>query len=382
MKYSLALPLLANAAKAAIYTQTGLYLKTYTTTILSEWLLFDGVDEVLEHGCHCAKLDPTNPFSEHLGGSTVVDELDEICRDWLRARNCNDNLVGGSCEDDRDSMRTGAYTMSINESDYDASTCGFTTADCEADTCQIDLKYMKLIREYITANPSMLPTIVNSSGTCTPAPLDKRERRCEGSSPDVYPKRMSDLEQLLTRVDWVDDRLVDDEILYNAGGRKLNDDKEYIDFFVENQLITFGWPNVKSFTFETIDAFNPYYVGWVEKSRVNNYAPGSTDTLGDDTKGGVKTCGIFSGDATIRALDGLENPADTPTSFFDAGTTVTCTREGDDFEFYVNGNFVGKVDGSGWNGAYPALDTNARYHVRMTDVIYEDAESDPVDIWN
>jgi len=383
MKYSLAF--LAASAQAAIHTQTGLYLRTYTSSILSEWLLFDGVDEVMEHGCHCAKLDASNPFQEHLGGSTVVDELDEICRDWLRARNCNDNLVGGSCESDRESMRTGAYTMSIVESDYDASTCGFTTADCEADTCEIDLKYLKLIREYVTNNPQLAAdgaTIVNSSGTCTQAPLDKRERRCEGDAPDVYPKRMSDLEQLLTRVDWVTDRLEDDEIVYNSGGRKLNDDKEYIDFFVENQLITFGWNNVKSFTFETIDAFNPYYVGWVEKSRVNNFAPGSTDTLGDDTKGGVQTCGIFSGDAMIRAHDGFETPANPPTSFFDAGTTVTCTKEGTNFEFYVNGALVGTVDGSGWNGAYPALDTNARYHVRMTDVIYEDAESDPVDIWN
>lgn len=374
------MPFLAGT-QAAIYTQTGLYLRTYTPEILSDWLLFDGVDGVLEHGCHCAKLDATNPFGEHLGGSTPVDELDEICRDWLRARNCNDNLVGGSCEADREAMRVGAYTMSIVESDYPASTCGFTTSDCGIDTCRIDLKYLIQIRQYITDNPGHLPTIISSSGTCTPAPLDKRERKCEGDAPEVYPKRMSDLEQLLTRVDWVVDRLPDDEITYNEGGKKLNDAKEYIDFFVENQLITFGWANVKSFTFETIDAFNPYYVGWVEKSRVNNFAPGSTDTLGDNTKGGVQTCGIFSGDGLIRAHDGLESVADPPTSFFDAGTTVTCTREGTNFEFYVNGDLVGTIDGSTWEDAYPALDTNARYHVRMTDVIYEDAESDPVDIW-
>jgi len=365
-----------------MYTQTGLYLRTYTSAILSDWMLFDNVDEVMEHGCHCAKLDATNPFGEFLGGSTVVDELDEICRDWLRARNCNDNLVGGSCEADREAMRTGAYTMAIIEHDYPSSTCGFTTSDCGYDTCHIDLKYLKLIRQYISDNSDHKATIINSAGTCTPAPLDKRERKCEGEAPDVYPKRMSDLEQLLTRVDWVVDRLEDDEITYNEGGRKLNDRKEYIDFFVENQLITFGWDNVKSFTFETVDAFNPYYVGWVEKSRVNNFAPGSTDTLGDDTKGGVQTCGIFSGDGTIRSQDGLEQPAGNGISFFDSGTTVTCTKEGTNFEFYVNGDLIGTVDNSGWENAYPALDTNARYHVRMTDVVYEDAESDPVDIWN
>jgi len=382
MKVISALPFLAGGLEAAMYTQTGLYLRTYTSTILSDWLLFDGVDEVMEHGCHCAKLDATNPFGEFLGGSTVVDELDEICRDWLRARNCNDNLVGGSCEADREAMRIGAYTMSIVEDNYPASTCGFTTSDCGYDTCAIDLKYLKLIRQYVTDNPDHVATIINSAGTCTPAPLDKRERKCEGEAPDVYPKRMSDLEQLLTRVDWVVDRIDGDEITYNEGGRKLNDRKEYIDFFVENQLITFGWDNVKSFTFETVDAFNPYYVGWVEKSRVNNFAPGSTDTLGDNTKGGVQTCGIFSGDGTIRSQDGLEQPAGNGVSFFDSGTTVTCTKEGSNFEFYVNGDLIGTVDNSGWENAYPALDTNARYHVKMTDVVYEDAESDPVDIWN
>merc|ERR1739848_183308 len=113
-----------------------------------------------------------------------------------------------------------------------------------------------------------------------------------------------------------------------------------IDVFVHNQLITFGWPNVKSFTFETTDGFNAYHVGWVEKARVDNFAPGGTDTLGDDTKGGVKTAGIFSGDATIRNLDGLEDPYSGSANFYDAGTTVTCTKNeaSEEFEFYVNGD--------------------------------------------
>ena len=377
-------PSLDRTINGQLYTQTGLYLRSYAPQVLSEFMNGDGakVDSVLGHGCHCAKLDASNPFAEHLGGSTPTDELDEICRDWLRARNCNDNLVGGSCEADRQSMRTGAYTMDIVDSDYSISNCGFTTTDCEADTCEIDLVYLKAIAAYMADNPSHAATVVDASGTCTPAPLDKRERRCEGDAPNVEPKRMSDLEQLMTRVDWVDDQNVDDAITYNEGGRKLNDSKEYIDIYVFNQLITFGWDNVKSFTFETTEAFNPYYVGWAEKSRVNNFAPGGTDTLGDDTKGGVKTTGIFSGDGTIRTLDGLELPANPAVSFFDAGSTVTCTREGDNFEYYVNGNLVGSVSSAGWAGAYPAIDVNARMHVRMIDVTYEDAESDPVDIWN
>jgi hypothetical protein len=367
-----------------LYTQTGLYLRTYAPQMLSEFLDSDGnkVDAVLGHGCHCAKLDSTNPFAEHLGGSTPVDALDEICRDWLRARNCNDNLVGGSCEADRESMRTGAYTMDIVSNNYPISNCGFTTTDCEADTCDIDLVYLKAINQYMADNPGHSANVVNGSGTCTLAPLDKRERRCEGDAPNVYPKRMSDLEQLMTRIDWEDDKNADDVIFYNAGGRKLNDSKEYIDIFVFNQLITFNWDNVKSFTFETTEAFNPYYVGWVERARVDNFAPGGTDTLGDDTKGGVKTTGIFSGDGTIRVLDGLELPANPAASFFDEGSTVTCTRNGDNFEYYINGALINTVSSAGWAAAYPAIDVSSRMHVRMIDVTYEDAESDPVDIWN
>merc|ERR1712088_535152 len=107
-------------------------------------------------------------------------------------------------------------------------------------------------------------------------------------------------------------------------------------------LITFNWPNVKSFTFETYDDAVIYHVGWVERARVDNYAPGGTDTLGDNTKGG------------------------------DAG----------EFQFTVNGVLIGSRPYTGWEATYPAIDVQERLHVRMTDVVYEDAESDPVDIWN
>lgn len=367
-----------------LYTQTGLYLRSYAPQVISEFLNGDGdkTDAVLSHGCHCAKLDATNPFGDNLGGSTPVDALDEICRDWLRARNCNDNLVGGSCENDRESMRTGAFTLDIVDSNFQISNCGFTNTDCEEDTCAIDLVYLKAISQFMSDNPGHTAQVISGAGTCTLAPLDKRERRCQGEAPDVEPKRMSDLEQLMTRVDWEDDQFTEDEIFYNDGGKKLNDAKEYIDFYVHNQLVTFGWPNVKSFSFETTEGFNAYHVGWVEKPKIYNFAPGGTDTLGDDTKGGIKTAGIFSGDATIRNFDGLEDPFSGTANFYDAGTTVTCTKNNGEFEFYVNGDLIGSTPYAGWAGTYPAIDLTSRLHVRMTDVIYEDAETDPVDIWN
>ena len=237
---------------------------------------------------------------------------------------------------------------------------------------------MKQIKQYLDDNPDHTTKFVNGAGSCTPAPLDKKERKCMGDAPEVYPKRMSDLEQLMTRVNWVDDKDADDSIFYNEGGRKLNDNKEYIEIEVNNQLITFNWDNVKSFTVETTEAFNPYYVGWVEKANVNNFAPGGSDTLGDDTKGGSKTSGIFSGDGTIRALDGFEMPNNSGLDFFNADDTVTCTRNGNDLEYYINGDFVNKIDASSWNDVYPAIDTNDRFAIRIIDVVYLDPESDPI----
>ena len=145
----------SGGSQTNLFTQTGLYLRSYAPTILSEFLQDDAnlVDIVLTHGCFCAKLDNTNPNLDFLGGTTTIDELDEICKSWLRARNCNDNLVGGSCQANRQSMRTGAYTMSIASNLIENSVCGFTTADCEEDTCKIDITHLKEIRRFFDDNP-------------------------------------------------------------------------------------------------------------------------------------------------------------------------------------------------------------------------------------
>ena len=316
-------------------------------------------------------MDKFNPFVPYLGGTTTVDILDEICRDWLRCRNCNDNLVGGSCEADRETQRSGAFTMIIDHSDYSNSMCGFTNGECDADTCDIDLKYLKAIRDYMDNFPAHQANMVTGPGTCTPAFKDKRERKCMGDAPDVYPKRMSDLEQLLTRANWNNDN-IEDSIIYEEGGRKLNDAKEKITFNVEQQVIVFGWDNVKSVTFETIDDYNPYYVGWVEKSDIVNFS--FQETLGDNTKGGAQTVGVFSGSGILRQLDGFQKNPDSPTDFFNAGDTCTMTKEDNGaLSFYINGVLVQTADASGWNNIYPAVDTTERLAFKITNVEYDDS---------
>ena len=339
--------------------------------MLGEWLQdSDEVDKLLEHGCFCGKLDNTNPSLDHLGGTTTVDALDEICRDWLRARNCNDNLIGGSCQADRAGMRTGTYFMDIVTANYDISACS-ANAGCEKDTCEIDLVALKAIREYIDSNPNYTKVHVTGAGTCTPAPLDKRERRCQGTAPFVEPKRMSNLEQLMSRVDWNENDDVEDYIIYDAGGRKLDDIKEKITLAVKNQLIVFGWDNVSSMTFEVIEAANNFYVGWIEKPHPYNYNNG--DHLGDDTKGGAKSIGIFSGDGSLHYNDGFRLNGNT--DFFDAGDVVTIEHDNGTFKFYINGSLKHLRSFTGANAfaaAYPAIDMNPRLEVKITNVEYNE----------
>lgn len=356
-----------------LHAQQGLYLRSYIPTLLAEFLddNTSQVDMILSHGCFCAKMDVTNPYMEFLGGTTPVDTLDEICRDWLRARNCNDNLVGGSCEKDRESMRTGTYTMDIRDP-ISNTACGFTTTNCETDTCLIDLDHVLAINDFMTNNPSHVAVgVTDSTGTCDIAPLEKKERKCLGTAPDVYPKRMGNIEMLFTRMDWVDDKNDDDVVYFNQGGLKINDKREHISIAVHNQLITYKWPNVKSFTVTNREDANSFYVGWVENSKVNNFQVG--DTLGDDTKGGVKTSGIYSGTSTIRTMNGFELQASDPSNnFFNYGETVTCTHEGDQIHYYVNGVLVNSIDVSGWEGVFPAIDTEEQLELRITEVIFED----------
>ena len=356
------------------FAQTNLYLRTLAPELVSEWLNQDGtlVDKVLEHGCHCGKLDKTNPFLSYLGGSTTLDELDEICRDWLRARNCNDNLFGGSCEADREAMRTGSYVQNINQLDYDSSSCGFTDAGCEMDSCQIDLKYMKLIREFLDDNPSFNSQVVSSPFSCTPLFKDKRERKCIGTAPDVEPKRMSDLEQLMTRANWNNGN-PSDTMVYDEGRSvwKLNDPKEEIVINIEEQVVVFGWDNIYSITFETGEDFIPYSVGWVEKYDINNF--GFHDTLGMDTKGGTRTIGMFSGTSILTHNDGDTKFPDVTSNFFNAGDQITLTQELGVFKFYVNGDLIHTENVGDWNNVFPAIDTSSRSTIRIKQVIYDDS---------
>ena len=53
--------------------------------------------EILSHGCWCAKLSRSNQGNFNLGGKTFTDEVDKICKEWHQARHCSK-----SCELERE----------------------------------------------------------------------------------------------------------------------------------------------------------------------------------------------------------------------------------------------------------------------------------------
>lgn len=49
------------------------------------------VEEILGHGCWCAKLDPGGKRTD-LGGKVTVDGLDHICKKWFLSRACTKQI--------------------------------------------------------------------------------------------------------------------------------------------------------------------------------------------------------------------------------------------------------------------------------------------------
>ena len=147
-------------------------------------------NNVLDHGCWCAKLDPQSNH-DILGGINPLDEMDFICKEWFLARHCNDSLNGGTC--------TGIKPISsqiyeFEYSDPNARTCNLidnddsrTHTDCEMDACKIDKYYSELIEDYLNdaANSGWSTMQVDNFDTCLLGEGPLTDRVCSGSAPNL-----------------------------------------------------------------------------------------------------------------------------------------------------------------------------------------------------
>ena len=164
------------------------------STVIPDNYKSSSVYEVTTHGCWCAKLSKTNPYLEFLGGPDPVDELDEICKNWFKCRNCNDRLRGGSCNvagsSSSEMLRSRSYTIQAMQTKFN------TTAECDPnetdqcvnDDCSIDLRFARDIYDYLEENYSVLtPLVVSDNSTCSAAINTNKTRICSGTAPYLTP---------------------------------------------------------------------------------------------------------------------------------------------------------------------------------------------------
>jgi len=139
--------------------------------------------EIFDHGCWCGKLNALP--SAGLGGHPI-DELDQLCKDWAKARRCS-RVNGGTCESASALILGSSYQVEYDFASGATGTQLCPDSDaCLSETCQIDSHYVNLIKAWRTANPGSFtpesnPTCenhgVNADFTCeqfqtTARPID------------------------------------------------------------------------------------------------------------------------------------------------------------------------------------------------------------------
>jgi len=197
MKFYSIFALAAGSAQAvSMFDRESLILKDYAPALISEFMdgNSDHVDNILAHGCWCAKLDRLNPYSEFHGGKKTLDELDEICRDWILTRNCNDRLTGlgriCTCSMPGTSstqlLREASYKMMIYPTDTGSCYCYDAEAGCSLDTCEIDMHFAKQLKQFVDDHPfGWTVTEVQGAGTCEFEAPREGNRYCSGSIPSL-----------------------------------------------------------------------------------------------------------------------------------------------------------------------------------------------------
>lgn len=149
-------------------------------------------NQVMDHGCHCARFDPTSKKSI-LGGNSYLDEVDRICRDWFQARMCLDKYERGTCyEQEADNY---AYQIALlvdsNTGNPNNAICNTHNSelslpynDCEIDSCLVDAHYVKQIEEFLNSNPGFAARVA-VEGDCPTEQAIATDRYCAGQAPDV-----------------------------------------------------------------------------------------------------------------------------------------------------------------------------------------------------
>ena len=120
-------------------------------------------ENLTNHGCWCSKFSSQTSISKNIAkGGFPIDDLDIICKKWFQTRNCNKNLIGGSCyyQDDNFIDANLNYYYQIQRPNTGSSSTDFTCnavnqntgrtfENCEYDSCIIDLYYVNMIYDLL-----------------------------------------------------------------------------------------------------------------------------------------------------------------------------------------------------------------------------------------
>lgn len=148
-------------------------INTAAPTILSEIISDTQLyNKIINHVCWCSKINP-NREKLNLGGSTVVDYLDGICKSWFDARHCNDGLPGGVCQADTTlNPGTDVYQL-INHAGKNRMYCNTRKkkyTPCQISSCQIDHHFSNLILDHIQKDMNQIfnnfPVPETDTSTC------------------------------------------------------------------------------------------------------------------------------------------------------------------------------------------------------------------------
>ena len=56
--------------------------------LLDSFLDFSVYSELINHGCHCAKMHPQSQYLDYTGGQVALDDMDGLCSQYFSRRKC------------------------------------------------------------------------------------------------------------------------------------------------------------------------------------------------------------------------------------------------------------------------------------------------------
>ena len=145
------------------FTEIPFKTRTGTIEALSVTLSFPELKFVTNHGCWCSNLRKSkrsddffvgylsefNSDSSHKFGAPI-DELDTICKNWIKDRRCI-GLFNGVCYEAESQF----YTLKLEQVENgsfvrDVDYCVQNEDPCESTNCLIDVFYVNLIKDEIS----------------------------------------------------------------------------------------------------------------------------------------------------------------------------------------------------------------------------------------